>query len=138
MQIFQIPITQLKSPNQNGIKICTTVHCTYNSYKVSLNFAQGFGINISMEIFQSPITPLKIIEPESTNTKHIYQSYKDSWNSDQGFWRNTVNKMFNGNILQSHNSAKNPRTRTGLRYAQQGLVLIIPTRFYWISTKGFG
>jgi hypothetical protein len=51
------------------------------------------------------------------NAMMDYQSYEDSWKPDQGFRRNTVNKMFNWNNSKSHNSAKNLRTRRGLRYA---------------------
>jgi hypothetical protein len=149
MQIFQIPITQLKSPNQNGVTICTTVHDTYNSYKISLNFAQGFCINRMDKHFNGNIskshnsvknhwtrTGLRnaqiLVHNIFINPTKIYE------NPTKGFWRNTVNKMFNWNISKSHNSAKNQLTRPGLQYAQQGMVLIIRTKFYWSSTKGFG
>ena len=49
--------------------VCTTRHGTYQSYKISLKkLTNGFGeqaqTKFPMQIFQSPITPLKNIQPE--------------------------------------------------------------------------
>ena len=42
------------------------------------------------------------------------QYYNVSMNCDQGFWRDQKDKIFKGNITNSHNSAINHRTGTGL------------------------
>ena len=57
---------------------------------------------------------------------------------NQGFRRNRVDKIDNGINSKSHNSARNHRAKTGLRYLQQGSVLINPIKFSQNPTKGFG
>ena len=106
----------------------------------------GFGdmlrTKFSIQIFQRAITPLKIIEPEQDYNMHNQAWYLSILQSfieiRQRFWRNAPDKIFNANISKCHNSAKNHRTGTGLRYAQLGMVLINPTKFHQNPTKGFG
>ena len=70
----------------------------------------------SMEIFQSPITPQKIIELEQDNDMHNYALYLSILQSFINIQPRVMEKprvqIFNGNISNSHNSARNYRTGT--------------------------
>ena len=98
------------------------------------SFGEIVPTKFSIQIFQRAITPLKIIETEQDYDVQNLACYISILQSfikiQQTVFKKCLDKMFNINISKGHNSAKNHRTGTGLRYAQQGMVLINPMKFY--------
>ena len=85
--------------NWTGLVQCTTMYCTYQSYKskIHLKSYQGFRRNRTDKIFKGNISKSHSSAKNhrtgmglgQCTTRHFtYQSYEVSLKSEQGFWRN--------------------------------------------------
>ena len=96
-----------------------------------------------MEIFQSPITPPKIIEPEQDQVNAqlgivLINPTKFHQNPTKGF-EETARTKFSMEIFQSPiTPPKIIEPEQDQVNAQLGMVLINPTKFHQNPTKGFG